>query len=508
MVFGQPRSRVAAVVTAMNQGKYLAEALNSLLRQSRPPEEIVYADDGSTDDSLAVARRFPSVRVLALPHQGVAAARNAGYAALTSDRHQVPYVTFLDGDDIHAARNMAIGAGMLDEDFGLGIAYPRMISYEETDGGHVVDVLYDKDFDYHALRCENYITSMSVIRREAFEAAGRWQDVPEGVLWDWWLWLRITRLGWAARKMPDPAMLIYRRHAAQNTRVTKGQRRVIGYQAITRMLPVTVFTPFAHGRPWTLDLWRDNIFRSGLDLANTQAVLADNMDDPALTRQLVNMAAGMGFRAWTVLPVPAKIGHRDLSVRLAGGVTAWMCDLWRRAMPLFDGDLVWSLEDDVRAPEGAFLRLADCLRPDVGIVGSPAVSRWRRPLEVMVYKLAGVQPFSLGVLPNGRMDYQGMAMEGVESVGSMSLCSTLIRRRVLAGHVPIESPNGDGRHAGHEFSLMRRAWQMGLRVLCDWTTPVGHMLDAKTALTVDQWRQDMARPDYGEGRLSLAEISA
>jgi glycosyltransferase involved in cell wall biosynthesis len=58
--------------------------------------ETIVIDDGSTDDSLAVARAFePAVRVLAGPNQGVSAARNRGIAETTA-----PWLLFLDSDDL------------------------------------------------------------------------------------------------------------------------------------------------------------------------------------------------------------------------------------------------------------------------------------------------------------------------------------------------------------------------------------------------------------------------
>ncbi|MGL4464099.1 MAG: glycosyltransferase family 2 protein [Planctomycetia bacterium] len=71
---------VSIVVAARNNGPFLAECLDSTLRQTAPAREVVYVDDGSTDDSVAVARRFESagVRVFARDHAGVVAVPPAG----------------------------------------------------------------------------------------------------------------------------------------------------------------------------------------------------------------------------------------------------------------------------------------------------------------------------------------------------------------------------------------------------------------------------------------------
>jgi glycosyltransferase involved in cell wall biosynthesis len=86
---------VSAIVPVRNGARYLGEALASIRAQTYRPLEIVVADDGSTDESLAIARACPEARVLALPHGGVAAARNAGLAAARG-----ALIAFLDQDDL------------------------------------------------------------------------------------------------------------------------------------------------------------------------------------------------------------------------------------------------------------------------------------------------------------------------------------------------------------------------------------------------------------------------
>ena len=89
--------RVSVVVGARNYGHFLGPCLHSIYAQTRRPAEVIYADDGSEDDSLAVARAFEAhgLKVLALPFRGVAAVRNAGAEATTGD-----LLLFVDGDNL------------------------------------------------------------------------------------------------------------------------------------------------------------------------------------------------------------------------------------------------------------------------------------------------------------------------------------------------------------------------------------------------------------------------
>jgi glycosyltransferase involved in cell wall biosynthesis len=96
---------VSVVIPCFNQGRFLRDALDSVLRQTLQQAEIVVVDDGSTDDTAAVARRYPDVRCIRQPNRGLASARNAGVTNTTGEA-----VVFLDADDRLRPDALAIGA--------------------------------------------------------------------------------------------------------------------------------------------------------------------------------------------------------------------------------------------------------------------------------------------------------------------------------------------------------------------------------------------------------------
>jgi glycosyltransferase involved in cell wall biosynthesis len=97
------RPSVAVVIPSCNHGRFIAATLESVFRQTRPPQEVHVIDDGSTDDSVAVIERafagagaircFLTVR----ENRGISATRNDLSAATTTD-----FVAFLDSDDLYA----------------------------------------------------------------------------------------------------------------------------------------------------------------------------------------------------------------------------------------------------------------------------------------------------------------------------------------------------------------------------------------------------------------------
>ena len=85
-VTGRAAPLVSIVIPCYNQARYLGEAVRSALDQSVPDTEIVVVNDGSTDDTVGVAGRFPGVRCVIQERRGLAAARNSGLAHTTGAR--------------------------------------------------------------------------------------------------------------------------------------------------------------------------------------------------------------------------------------------------------------------------------------------------------------------------------------------------------------------------------------------------------------------------------------
>ncbi|MBN1379618.1 MAG: glycosyltransferase [Gammaproteobacteria bacterium] len=86
---------VAVVIPTFNRAHLLSRALESVLTQSQPADEIVVIDDGSTDNtSRLIKANFPQVLLIHTDNLGVSHARNCGILAANSD-----WIAFLDSDD-------------------------------------------------------------------------------------------------------------------------------------------------------------------------------------------------------------------------------------------------------------------------------------------------------------------------------------------------------------------------------------------------------------------------
>lgn len=88
-------SDVSVVIATYNRAELLEQAVESVLRQSVPPLEVIIVNDGSTDNTPNVCARLgPPVRTIRVPNGGVASARNIGIAAARGT-----WVALLDSDD-------------------------------------------------------------------------------------------------------------------------------------------------------------------------------------------------------------------------------------------------------------------------------------------------------------------------------------------------------------------------------------------------------------------------
>jgi glycosyltransferase involved in cell wall biosynthesis len=85
---------VAVIIPVFNQRCFLADAIMSVLAQTRPADEIIVVDDGSTDNPAAVIAQFDAVRLLRQDNRGPSAARNTGLRSCMTS-----HVVFLDADD-------------------------------------------------------------------------------------------------------------------------------------------------------------------------------------------------------------------------------------------------------------------------------------------------------------------------------------------------------------------------------------------------------------------------
>ncbi len=94
---------ISVIIPLYNAEPFIAATIESVLGQSRPPQQVIVVDDGSTDGSAAVARRYGQhITLVQQPNAGGASARNRGVACAKGD-----LLAFLDHDDYWVPEKLA-----------------------------------------------------------------------------------------------------------------------------------------------------------------------------------------------------------------------------------------------------------------------------------------------------------------------------------------------------------------------------------------------------------------
>ncbi len=226
-------SRISVVVTCHNYGRYLNECLESLLAQERPADEIIVVDDASSDDTAEVAAAYAAlgVRYERVEYRDATKSYNHGIAATSGD-----LIAFADADNAATPRYLGRLAAELEADPGCGFAYSDR--YWTGEGkmddwaflGAVKGGLFrSQPLDLAMFVHENFIDTMSMVRRAAVEAAGGFPQMP--ILWDYRMWIAILERGWRGCYVPEP---LYHYRVHPNNMVLATFPRIQGNRLLIR----------------------------------------------------------------------------------------------------------------------------------------------------------------------------------------------------------------------------------------------------------------------------------
>lgn len=181
--------RVTVAVPSFNQGRYLAQALDSILAQDLAAEVFV-ADAGSTDGSVEIIRCYEN-RLLgwrSWADEGQAAAINEGVAHGTA-----PYVCWVNSDDWLLPGGLSRLVDALEREPQAPMAYGRAWDFMERNGK--TKPVFVRPFSERLMAQLNIVSQpATLIRRSAWEAVGG-VDPALHMVMDYDLWWRLSRLG-------------------------------------------------------------------------------------------------------------------------------------------------------------------------------------------------------------------------------------------------------------------------------------------------------------------------
>ncbi|WP_257455748.1 glycosyltransferase [Archangium lipolyticum] len=195
------RNRISVVIPCYNDGKYLPETLESLAAQTRPADEILVVNDGSTDPAtLALFDQLPKhIRVHHQHNQGLGFARNNGIRETTGD-----LILALDSDDLITPDTLEKMEAALDANPEASFVYSQIESF-----GAWQDFIPVPRWNPYLELDNNYCVVMSLIRKSVFTEKGLYYPKMLGYE-DWSFWLGCIEAGLHGVVIDEP-LFKYRR---------------------------------------------------------------------------------------------------------------------------------------------------------------------------------------------------------------------------------------------------------------------------------------------------------
>lgn len=251
-------STVSVVIPAYNAAQTVADAIHSVLAQTRLPMEIIVVNDGSTDGTANVLHQFDgTIRIVHQPNGGLAAARRAGIALAKGE-----LIALFDADDLCEPERLALQVAYMESfpevvlvssDFtafneqgrvvasfaqtyygafkryphGINDIFPVQDELEIAEGtAPVIRVRTFRGMVYDKLVLGNFVHPPTVMfRRTVLDVVGNF-DLEAGAMCDWDWIMQVSRHGQFGYIAQD--LLRYRISPYQRSAKRYGYRRAIG----------------------------------------------------------------------------------------------------------------------------------------------------------------------------------------------------------------------------------------------------------------------------------------
>lgn len=215
-------STVSVIIPVYNAAPWLAETIESVLGQTSPPQQVIVVDDGSTDQSAAVARRYAKyIQLAQQPNAGCAHARNRGVALAHG-----ALLAFLDADDGWLPEKLALQRAALAEAPTVDAVFGQI---EQRCNADIVE----QPLMFAANVQDGCTLNSLLIRRQAFQRIGLFDPTLHLINGIEWLW-RARRMGLQTQLLPQ--VVAWRRIHGENMSIRERARVHAEYLRLIRMV--------------------------------------------------------------------------------------------------------------------------------------------------------------------------------------------------------------------------------------------------------------------------------
>ena len=163
--------KVSVIIPCYNYGRYLEEAVDSVLRQTFKDVEIIIVDDGSTEkETLDILNilggMYPAITIIHQSNGHLSNARNVGIRAAKGE-----YILPLDADDAIEPTMLERCVSVLDNCPSVGFAYTQVKLFGDRD-----EVWLSPEYNFYDLLQGNYIVATNLFRKKAWEEVGGYDE--------------------------------------------------------------------------------------------------------------------------------------------------------------------------------------------------------------------------------------------------------------------------------------------------------------------------------------------
>jgi glycosyltransferase involved in cell wall biosynthesis len=218
---------VSVVMPCYNQGKYLDEAVQSVLRQTYQDFEIFVVDDGSTDpETIRILDNYgrPKTKLIRTSNQGLSAARNTGIKACSGK-----YILPLDADDKISSTYLEKAVRVLEENENVGIVYCKAELFGEVSGAWELPAYRFPDILLgNQIFCSAFFRRADWVTVNGYNPVYAWEDFD--------FWLSLIELGREVFCIPE-ALFFYRKHSDSMIAKMSREQQVCNFAQLFRNHP-------------------------------------------------------------------------------------------------------------------------------------------------------------------------------------------------------------------------------------------------------------------------------
>ncbi len=201
--------KISVIIPCYNYGKYVEEAIDSVLASTFHDFEILVVNDGSTDEytnKLLKGLNKPKTRVIWQHNQGLAQSRNNGIKEALCK-----YILPLDADDTIEPTLLEKAYWILEMNPDLGLVYfhARLFGDENY-------IWETREYNLYNLLFENSISVCSLLRKKAWEEVGGYNPNMTYGYEDWEFWINLGKHGWHGQLLSEP-LFNHRKHGRSMT---------------------------------------------------------------------------------------------------------------------------------------------------------------------------------------------------------------------------------------------------------------------------------------------------